>query len=276
MLLTTTNTNFRLLPTIPTAKILSLEEWHREQLSLRAEKRLFKSATGSRRRELARSRTRKDELEDSGTEPEDERSRAEVDADREKQEEEEFFGDPPLTQQRERNVAWFTDHFLGRAHHTYLALSSPVGPLAVSIILDQHDHTYKLIIRSTRGSQRLTVPFSVVPPPSFFRRLFGYGYDPLAVLAVASPVTPQRTLRYCTDPYLPKELLAVEERQVIRSYKFGVGYVGGEIPANEESMLSCRLEQTSPAFHEFLAWLGDTVELKGWKGYRGGLDVKGE
>ncbi|RUS21539.1 hypothetical protein BC937DRAFT_92345 [Endogone sp. FLAS-F59071] len=160
------------------------------------------------------------------------------------------------------------------AHHTYLAPTSPLGPLAVSIIPDPHDHTYKLVIRSTSGSTRTTVPFSSIPPPRFLRRLFGYGIDPLTVLAVASPQTPQRTLKHCTDPYLPKELLAVEERQIIRSYKFGVAYVGGDIEGTEDGMLACRMEQTSPAFHEFLGWLGDTIELKGWKGYRGGLDIK--
>jgi hypothetical protein len=30
----------------------------------------------------------------------------------------------------------------------------------------------------------------------------------------------------------------------------------------------------SPTFEEFLGVLGDTIVLKGWKNYRGGLDVK--
>lgn len=30
----------------------------------------------------------------------------------------------------------------------------------------------------------------------------------------------------------------------------------------------------SPDFKEFLQVLGDTVELKGWKNFRGGLDIK--
>jgi hypothetical protein len=35
------------------------------------------------------------------------------------------------------------------------------------------------------------------------------------------------------------------------------------------------IEHGSPAFEEFLDFLGDRVQLEGFQGYRGGLDVKG-
>lgn len=35
------------------------------------------------------------------------------------------------------------------------------------------------------------------------------------------------------------------------------------------------VENTSPHFKQFLNFLGETIELKGWKGYRAGLDVSG-
>lgn len=38
-------------------------------------------------------------------------------------------------------------------------------------------------------------------------------------------------------------------------------------------MLSC-LEEASEAFDRFFSMLGERVQLKGWDGYRGGLDVK--
>jgi len=37
--------------------------------------------------------------------------------------------------------------------------------------------------------------------------------------------------------------------------------------------LQCTLEST-PEFEEFLECLGEKVELHGWNGFRGGLDVK--
>jgi len=35
------------------------------------------------------------------------------------------------------------------------------------------------------------------------------------------------------------------------------------------------IQDTSPEFQAFLAFLGDRIELQGWTGYRGDLDVKG-
>ena len=87
----------------------------------------------------------------------------------------------------------------------------------------------------------------------------------------------------------------MEERQVIRSYKFGVTYLGPDQSTEEEMfsnktgkhcfiILACcmykkctnytAISAGSPAFKEFLQFLGETIELRGWKGYRAGLDVQ--
>ncbi len=42
---------------------------------------------------------------------------------------------------------------------------------------------------------------------------------------------------------------------------------------NTETHASVGAEEGSPAFEEFLACLGDKIRLKGWHGYRGGLDT---
>ncbi|KAL2919136.1 hypothetical protein HK105_201409 [Polyrhizophydium stewartii] len=87
-------------------------------------------------------------------------------------------------------------------------------------------------------------------------------------------VIPSHYLKFCKDPNLPNELLAMEERQVIRSYKFGVEYAAAG-QTTEEQALSNTHENTSPAFKKFLKFLGETIELSGWRGYRAGLDVSG-
>jgi RAP1 GTPase activating protein 1 len=74
------------------------------------------------------------------------------------------------------------------------------------------------------------------------------------------------------EPNLPNELLAMEERQVIRSYKFGVGYVKpGQ--TTEEQMMANTMAASSLAYKQFLNFLGETIDLQGWKGYRAGLDT---
>lgn len=38
---------------------------------------------------------------------------------------------------------------------------------------------------------------------------------------------------------------------------------------------SLSIENASPAFHQFLTFLGETIELRNWRGYRAGLDTSG-
>ena len=60
---------------------------------------------------------------------------------------------------------------------------------------------------------------------------------------------------------------------MIRSYKFGVCYVApGQ--TTEEEMFQNTMDKTSGAFKGFLEWLGDMIELKGWKGYRAGMCLR--
>ena len=40
-------------------------------------------------------------------------------------------------------------------------------------------------------------------------------------------------------------------------------------------MFANRMDDASAGFKGFLNFLGETIELKGWKGYRAGLDVSG-
>ncbi|KAJ3021363.1 hypothetical protein HKX48_008680 [Thoreauomyces humboldtii] len=176
-----------------------------------------------------------------------------------------------LLQECEKDIIWYRDNFFGKAHQNYLALDSPRGPLAISVIRD--GDTYKALLRTTAGSERLSVSSASIPT-SFFRKIFGMGPSTVNLMEGISRNLPVRSLRMCKDANLPNELLSMEERQVIRSYKFGVAYVApGQ--SSEEEMLTNRNETSSPAFKQFLNFLGETIELRGWKGYRAGLDTSG-
>ncbi|KAG0232371.1 GTPase-activating Rap/Ran-GAP domain-like protein 3 [Actinomortierella wolfii] len=80
-------------------------------------------------------------------------------------------------------------------------------------------------------------------------------------------------MRACHHPDLIKELVLVEERQIVRCHKIGVIHL---LPYQTTEQQALANEHVSPAFSEFLQWLGDPVRLRGWQGYRGGLDVKGK
>eukprot|EP00158_Paraphelidium_tribonemae_P001232 Partr_v1_DN24146_c0_g1_i1_m71146 putative GTPase activating protein len=174
-----------------------------------------------------------------------------------------------LLQECEKDIIWYRDNFFGKVHSNLLATESSNGPMAVSIIKD--DEGYKVLVRSTTGSERLIVQANSVQIP-FIRKLLGLGAANRDILHAASNSLNSDFLRMCKDANLPNELLAMEERQVIRSYKFGLLYVApGQ--STEEEMFQNSYDQSSPAFKNFLNFLGERIELKGWKGYRAGLDI---
>jgi len=176
-----------------------------------------------------------------------------------------------LLQECEKDIIWYRGNFFGKAHQNYLALDSPRGPLAISIISD--GDVYKALVRTTSGSERLSVSASAVRIP-WWRKTLGLGPSIANLMSAISTNIPYHNLRLCKDANLANELLSMEERQVIRSYKFGVAYVGtGQ--GSEEEMLQNRMETASPSFKQFLNFLGETIELRNWKGYRAGLDVSG-
>lgn len=81
-----------------------------------------------------------------------------------------------------------------------------------------------------------------------------------------------------------------EAQQRVTKYKFGVLYCAegqfdeNEIYSNGICFILCcinriiitnyTLVDPSPDFAEFLQVLGTSIELQGWKSFRGGLDVK--
>ncbi|KAL7749241.1 hypothetical protein RI367_005393 [Sorochytrium milnesiophthora] len=178
-----------------------------------------------------------------------------------------------LLQECERDIIYYRDYFLGKPHLNFLATTSERGPLAVSLIRED-DQSHKALIRHTEGSERLSLTADAVSVP-WFRRAVGLGATPQAIMRAMSTSLPLHDLRPSKDNNLPSELLAMEERQVIRSYKFGVAYLRpGQ--TTEAEMFANSDADTSPEFKEFLTFLGETIQLKGWKGYRAGLDVNAD
>lgn len=176
-----------------------------------------------------------------------------------------------LLQEREKDIVWFREHFYGRPHYTYLTVHSPLGPLIVSLIADPRQ-CYRALIRSTSGSVRISLPASVITLP-WWRKRLGLPATGSTVLAAMTDHLPIKCLRPCGDGRLPKEILRMEERMVIRCHKFGIGYLApGQV--TEKEMLSNDLDHCSPGFLSFLSFLGKRIPLQGWKGYDGGLDCR--
>ncbi|BFU23932.1 Rap/Ran GTPase-activating protein, putative [Entamoeba histolytica HM-1:IMSS-B] len=79
----------------------------------------------------------------------------------------------------------------------------------------------------------------------------------------------------CLDntPELDDALFEMENKSIITHFKFGVIYVKPN-QNDENKIFTTSAKDCSPAFWKFLDLIGNKIELNGWTGYRGGLDVK--
>jgi len=174
-----------------------------------------------------------------------------------------------LLQECEKDIIWYRDNFFGKNHANFLGGETPVGPVALSIIKD--GNSYKILYRTKQGCERLGIGTDHVRI-QWYRKVLGLGPTLNNVIKAVSANIPIDMLKLCKNPNIPNELLAMEERQVIKSYKIGVAYLRGN-QCTESEMFSNQLENASEDYKQFLNFLGETIELKGWKGYRAGLDV---
>ncbi|KAG0355664.1 hypothetical protein BGZ54_001058 [Gamsiella multidivaricata] len=107
----------------------------------------------------------------------------------------------------------------------------------------------------------------------WYRKAFGISYS--WILSQTCPALPIQQLGLCQHPELPRELVRMEERQVIRCYKFGIYQL---LPGQtlEHQGLANPCDACTPDFMDFVHWLGEPIRLHGWKEYRAGLDVNGD
>ncbi|KAM6337457.1 GTPase-activating Rap/Ran-GAP domain-like protein 3 isoform 8-T9 [Alca torda] len=83
----------------------------------------------------------------------------------------------------------------------------------------------------------------------------------------------EKSPREIFHPEIQKDLLVLEEQEGSVNFKFGVLYAkDGQL--TDDEMFSNEIG--SESFQRFLHLLGDTITLKGWTGYRGGLDTKND
>ncbi|GJJ68616.1 hypothetical protein EMPS_00962 [Entomortierella parvispora] len=178
---------------------------------------------------------------------------------------------PALLQDRECDLDFYCQYFRGQNHSNYVAATSPQGPIIVSIAVNKRG-VIRILIRTTQGSERIEKSMASLSIP-WFRRAFGVSH--LMILGLVCPALPIDSLQVCQNPGLPQELARMEERQIIRCYKFGVYHL---LPGQttEYQGLSNAQDSCTPAFTNFMHWLGEPIRLCGWKGYRAGLDVAGD
>ncbi|XP_041757780.1 rap1 GTPase-activating protein 2-like isoform X1 [Coregonus clupeaformis] len=162
--------------------------------------------------------------------------------------------------ERDSEATYYQEFFRSRYHHSFTAVDPSLGPLLLSVCLEEEEKRLRVILRMRECSMHGVFSVSLFPNiPSAVE---------LAKMLCDSVTVP----RFDVVSYLkaPDLITAFDEHRVSPNFKFGVLYQR-EGQLTEEDIF-CNNEE-SEEFQEFLSILGDTVTLQGFTGFRGGLDV---
>lgn len=174
--------------------------------------------------------------------------------------------------ERESNYTpLYKKYFYKKAHVNMIGADPTLGPIVVSITKekDSLSHAHWFLIRSQYGS----LLGAIGDPSGRVSRIAHYPTTSGLLQGVKKTTHPHlqnAELHQLKSAKAAKQLKDLEMGMMVCAHKFGVIYCkDGQI--SEDEMLNN--EEGSPAFEEFLACLGDKIRLKGWHGYRGGLDT---
>uniref|UniRef100_A0A8C5U4S0 GTPase-activating Rap/Ran-GAP domain-like protein 3 n=1 Tax=Malurus cyaneus samueli TaxID=2593467 RepID=A0A8C5U4S0_9PASS len=164
----------------------------------------------------------------------------------------------------EYHTRWYLKYFLGKVHQNYIGTDAEKNPFFLSVVLsDQNSKRipqYHSILWRKTGTQKICLPYSPTKTLSVKSILSAMSLDKF-----------EKSPREIFHPEIQKDLLVLEEQEGSVNFKFGVLYAkDGQL--TDDEMFSN--ETGSESFQRFLHLLGDKITLKGWSGYRGGLDTK--
>jgi RAP1 GTPase activating protein 1 len=149
-------------------------------------------------------------------------------------------------------------------------------PYILSIIKSSHNYIYQL--RTPATSHRGSIPESQIHVPFLFRA-FGQITHRHVLVHIISTFTELQGMndhfRLCPFDSIQSDISKLDEKLMSHSFKFGVGFIG-QGQTTEAEMLSNQWDDTTPEFKDFLNILGQSIRLKGWSKYRGGLDVRND
>lgn len=170
----------------------------------------------------------------------------------------------------------FRRTFLGKDHHTFIGTVEKFGAVIISLVREDEEesaktHTeksiYKIILRFRDQPERRETFYASQVKKSFL----GRGPSLKQVLQLLDKdINFSKLKQVEADRHIEARLISLDEFKYRPRYKFGIMLCKpGQTTDNEYlSNLS-----GSEAYDRFLAILGSTVELAGFKGFAGGLDT---
>ncbi|XP_077454702.1 rap1 GTPase-activating protein 1 isoform X2 [Stigmatopora argus] len=171
-----------------------------------------------------------------------------------------FEADSNQIMERDAEAKIYHDFFRSRYHHSFTAVDPTLGPLVLSVCLEEEENRMRVILRMKECTRHGVFSLTLFPGiPS--------AVELAKMLCDGVAVSKFEAVTYLKAPGL---ISAFDEHRMSSNFKFGVLYQKDN-QLTEEDMLSN--DEESAEFTEFLSILGDTVQLHGFTGFRGGLDV---
>lgn len=156
----------------------------------------------------------------------------------------------------------YAQNFLQVEHTNWI---SKKGLLILSLTEKLANNSWQAVVWTPAGQEILNIPFKNK------NSILSGKPKPLYSLKALKPQLPYGDLVKIRDKSFCLTLSKLESSQKVQNYKFGIVLARtGQL--DEVEMFGN--EHSTPDFQEFLNVIGETVELKGWTKYRGGLDVK--
>ncbi|XP_076654822.1 signal-induced proliferation-associated 1-like protein 2 isoform X2 [Halictus rubicundus] len=159
---------------------------------------------------------------------------------------------------------YYRRYFLGREHQNWFGMDEQLGPVAISIRKDVNQ--YRIIVRT---SELLTLRGSV-PEEALGIRPQGNRLPTRELLELVAPEVQLGCLRLGTT-VAEEPVARLDEQGLSSRYKVGVLYCRSGQRTEEEMYNN---QHAGPAFLEFLDAIGQRIRLRGFEGYKAGLDTR--
>ncbi|XP_051169982.1 signal-induced proliferation-associated 1-like protein 2 [Leptopilina boulardi] len=158
---------------------------------------------------------------------------------------------------------YYRRYFLGQEHQNWFGMDEQLGPVAISIRKDGTQ--YRIIVRTT---ELLTLR-GTIPEEALGIRQQGK-IPTRELLELVAPEVQMNCLRLGTPTSEP-EVANVDEHGLTSRYKIGILYCRAGQRTEEEMYNN---QHAGPAFLEFLDTIGQRVRLRGYEGFKAGLDTR--
>nr|XP_042712191.1 rap1 GTPase-activating protein 1 isoform X9 [Chrysemys picta bellii] len=156
----------------------------------------------------------------------------------------------------------YRKHFLGKEHFNYYSLDTALGHLVFSLkydVIGDQEHL-RLLLRTKCRTYHDVIPISCLTEFPNIVQMAKLACEDVNVDRFYPVLYPKAS----------RLIVTFDEHVLSNHFKFGVIYQ--KLGQTSEEELFGTTEE-SPAFVEFLDFLGQKVQLQDFKGFRGGLDV---